>query len=93
MELIFENIEEIIDFLKDIGYYIVKNNENIEKVTEEELEEEKGNTKDWIKDLPKSPYPYIPTNPYIPWYPNYPMVTFDAIHDPNLSSKFGTCSK
>lgn len=94
MKLEFNNINEMLDFLKEIGYSIEKKDTTVENLNEAETTEEKENIKDWIKDLPKNPYPYIPTNPYNPWYPNYPIVTYmEVMRDPNLSSKFGTCSK
>ena len=93
MKLEFNNINEILDFLQEIGYSIEKKDLAVENTSEIETTEDKDDKNDWIKDFPKNPYPYIPTNPYNPWYPNYPIVSWEAMRDPNLSSKFGTCLK
>lgn len=94
MELKFNSIDEIISFLTEIGYEV--NKKCCGKCKEENTGEgtlTKEIDEDWWKKIPQNPYPYSPTNPYTPWYPNYPIVTYDAMSDPHLSSKFPKCSK
>lgn len=97
MKLEFNNINEIIDFLKELGYTVEKCNWKIDKVCsgidekEENSDEKKESLEDWWKKIPQNPYPLNPYNPYYPNYPNYPIVTFDAMNDPSLSEKFGRC--
>lgn len=92
MKLEFNGLEEVIDFLKNIGYTVEKINWKIDKVCEEgKSNEEKELSDDWWKKLPQNPYPFNPYNPYYPTCPTYPIVTFDAMNDPSLSEKFGRC--
>ncbi len=86
MKLEFDNIDEMVAFLKHLGYNV----EQPKEVKEDDIEEKKD---DLTKNIPQVPYPYMPTSPYTPWYPNYPIVTYETMKDPNLSSKFGTCKK
>lgn len=88
MKLEFNNINEIIDFLKEIGYTVEKNlccpcktDEKTLTINDKDLKEI------WKDDWWKNPYqPYYPTN--IPTYPYQPITTFDAQNDPELSKKF-----
>lgn len=90
MKIEFNNLTEILDFLKEIGYKVTKQDccGNCKKEGKESdeplniLEKTFKTNPEDFKELPKNPF--TPTYPY---YPSFPIVTC-VKEDPELSKKF-----
>ena len=88
MEIKFNDISEIFDFLDKLGYSVKKNNEcckcsNIKEKTEEDNLEDNGFKLTREKWTPNPIYP-----PFTPSYPSYPITTYNnATQDPEFSKK------
>lgn len=83
MKLEFNNINEVIDFLKEIGYNVEKQYFTMPK--EDNKEEDNKQVDEWWKKN-YQPYPFS-----TPSYPYPPLTYYNAQIDPNLSEKFKLC--